>query len=117
MSGCPLNGTAAELLVPLAATPPKSLAAARSGLRGELPKQLDGSHNDGWDSLLEKNLEYLDLAGNQLSAIPRLGASVTHLDLSSNAGPMTFGHGVLTQAPPNSVSFVGTPRHVSLCLD
>eukprot|EP00439_Symbiodinium_sp_Y106_P032306 s867_g3.t2 len=101
VSGCPLNGTAAELLVPLAAAPLKSLAAARSGLRGELPKQLDGSHNDGWDSLLEKNLEYLDLAGNQLSAIPRLGASVTHLDLSSNAGPMTFGHGVLTQVVLN----------------
>ncbi|CAE7745200.1 MIK2 [Symbiodinium sp. CCMP2592] len=101
VSGCLLNGTAAELLVPLAATPLKSLAAARSGLRGELREQLDGSQNDGWVSRLEKNLEYLDLAGNQLSAIPRLGASVKHLDLSSNAGPVTFGRGVLTQVVLN----------------
>ena len=105
MSGCPLNGTATELLVPLLWTPLKSLAAARSGLRGELPNQTDG----GVVSRLERSLEYLDLAGNQLSAVPRLGASVTYLDLSSNAGPMKLGDGVLTQAPPNSFSFVGMP--------
>ncbi|CAE7552411.1 RLP42, partial [Symbiodinium necroappetens] len=97
VSGCPLNGTAAELLVPLAGTPLQSLAAARSGLRGELPNQTDG----GVVSRLESSLEYLDLAGNQLSAIPRLGASVTYLDLSSNAGPIQLGHGVLNQVVMN----------------
>ncbi|CAE7892400.1 unnamed protein product, partial [Symbiodinium necroappetens] len=97
VSGCPLNGTATELLVPLAGTPLKSLAAARSGLRGELPNQTDG----GVVSRLERSLEYLDLAGNQLSAIPHLGASITYLDLSSNAGAMKLGHGVLTQVVLN----------------
>ncbi|CAE7206176.1 unnamed protein product [Symbiodinium sp. CCMP2456] len=94
VSGCPLNGTVAELLVPLAATPLKSLAAARSGLRGELP-------SDSWGTRLETSLQDLDLAGNQLSAIPRLGASVERLHLSNNEGPVKLGHGVLSQVVLN----------------
>ena len=95
-------------MLPLAATPLESLAAARSGLRGEVPDlsaltvKLDGSLKEGWSSYLGETLRTLDLADNNLSSIRSIPAGLKELHLSNNMGPLAVRSGVLTHAVLNN---------------
>ncbi|CAE7546042.1 GSO2 [Symbiodinium natans] len=87
VSGCALNTTAAELLVPLAAAPLETLAAAGSGLHGPLPNLTA--------TKMGKSLRHLEMQGNEVSHLPTL-EGLEMLDLSNNRVPLALEPGVLT---------------------
>ena len=104
MSSCSLNGSVAELLLPLAATPITRLSAADCGLHGELPAlnalavRVDGSRWEAWSSTLGEALQELDLSKNSIARLHSPPAGLRLLSLGHNAIPMTIDNVALAEA-------------------
>ncbi|CAE7391857.1 RLK7 [Symbiodinium natans] len=100
---CPLNGSVAQLLLPLAATPIASLAASGCGLHGEVPAldmmqvQIDKTIFTSWSSMLKETLHALDISSNAVTSLYSL-PSTLQLDLRHNTVPLTIGSQTLAEA-------------------
>ena len=93
VSGCQLNGSLADLLVPLADTPATSIAASGCGLSGAVPNliemsvRLNGIAYASFRTKLAQSLQTLDISANRLSSIASLPAAL-RVDLRQNAVPL-----------------------------
>ena len=129
MSGCQLNISLHQLLVPLAATPITTLSAANCGLTGEMPNlhsltaTVDGRGLAGWESPLGTALQALDVSSNRLERVNCLPVKM-RLDVSRNARPLYVGGNVIKKAVESGIDFwlVGSelanrPEVMEFCSD
>lgn len=108
VSGCQLNGSLADLLVPLADTPATSIAASGCGLSGAVPNliemsvRLNGIAYASFRTKLAQSLQTLDISANQLSSIASLPAAL-RVDLRQNAVPLKVKPYTLQEAVQRSI--------------
>ncbi|CAK9045516.1 unnamed protein product [Durusdinium trenchii] len=104
VSGCSLNGTVSDLLLPLARTPLSKIVASRCNLHGDVP-QLDAIKSAtigsvtlaSWRSPLADTLQTIDLSNNYITALDTLPSTV-RVDLHGNKVALNVGRKALLQA-------------------
>ena len=107
MSGCPLNCSIGQLLLPLAGTPVTSIAAAHCGLTGSMidlsavDAKVDGNYI-WWKSILGQSLQIIDLKHNNLQEVGKLPAKV-RMDISHNKKTLTVRPNVLQKAVKDGI--------------
>ena len=107
VSGCPLNCSIAQLLLPLAGTPVTSIAAARCGLTGNMvdlsavDATVDGTPQ-WWHSILAQSLQIIDLSHNHLEEVGTLPAKV-RMEINHNRDPLAVRPAVVQKAVKNGV--------------
>ncbi|CAE7375898.1 XIAO [Symbiodinium sp. CCMP2592] len=101
ISGCPLDGPAEDLVLPLAACSLASLIAVQSGLVGRVPSlrpmppvKLNGNFNFDFTPPLALSLEILDLSNNNIEEL-QVPRSSHILKVRENQGRLKFGSNVL----------------------
>ena len=108
MSGCPLNATVKDLLIPLANSPLATIVASSAGITGEVPDLsdldalVDNAWQSQWMSKLSRTLQALDLSSNSVTALTVIPASL-RVDLSHNQVPLRLSPSALVTATSKQV--------------
>eukprot|EP00435_Cladocopium_sp_Y103_P046232 s1552_g13.t1 len=103
VSGCWLNATIEQFLLPLAGTPASIIGAARCGLTGHmidlaaLIAVVDGTLKEGWLSILGQSLQVLDVSGNKLEELGKLPVQL-RVEVQQNQRPLVVSPEVIRES-------------------
>ena len=108
VSGCPLNASLKDLLIPFANTPLATIAASNASLTGEVPDLaavdawVDGAYYSQWKSKLSQTLQTVDMSSNGLTSLAAVPAGV-RVEVRSNVIPLRVAPAALVTATRRQV--------------
>ena len=108
VSGCQLNASVRDFLLPLANTPLSTIAASSAGLTGDVADLagitaiVDGFSYSSWTSKLSMTLQAIDISSNSIGALTGVPARL-RVDLGNNRIALVVTRSVVAAATSRQV--------------